>query len=117
MPLADAERLFRMACAAFPRGDVVLTEGGVEWLAIEPSLSAQLLSRVASANLSQIKRDLAQMRKEEVYKRDGSKILVRANALDDVWHWMRDSEERTARFKRPTDWRGYCRDYPRVRLP
>ena len=30
MPLADAERLFRMACAAFPRGDVVLTEGGVE---------------------------------------------------------------------------------------
>ena len=30
MPRADAERLFRMACAAFPRGDVVLTEGGVE---------------------------------------------------------------------------------------
>ena len=33
-------------------GDLV-TEDGVEWLAIEPSLSAQLLSRVGSANLSQ----------------------------------------------------------------
>mgnify|MGYP005801630661 FL=1 len=30
MPRADAERLFRRACAACPRGDVVLTEGGVE---------------------------------------------------------------------------------------
>ena len=97
-------------------GDLV-TEDGVEWLAIEPSLSAQLLSRVASANLSQIKRDLAQMRKEDVYRRDGQRLLVRAAALDDVWRWLRDSEERTARFKRPSDWRGYCRDYPRVQLP
>ena len=97
-------------------GDLV-TEGGVEWLEIEPSLSALLLSRVASANLSQIKRDLAQMRREEVYKRDGARLLVRADALDDVWRWLRDSEERTTRFKRPSDWRGYCRDYPRVQLP
>ena len=97
-------------------GDLV-TEGGVEWLEIEPSLSALLLSRVASANLSQIKRDLAQMRREEIYKRDGARLLVRADALDDVWRWLRDSEERTARFKRPVDWRGYCRDYPKIPLP
>ena len=94
-------------------GDLV-TEEGVEWLAIEPSLSALLLSRVASANFSQ---NLAQMRREEVYKRDGARLLVRADALDDVWRWLRDSEERTARFKRPVDWRDHCRDYPKIPLP
>ena len=64
MPRADAERLFRMACAAFPRGDVVLTEGGVE------TAKAEKLS-CARPPLS------AGARKEAAVFSDGGKLFYR----------------------------------------
>ena len=64
MPRADAERLFRMACAAFPRGDVVLTEGGVE------TAKAKKLS-CARPPLS------AGARKEAAVFSDGGKLFYR----------------------------------------
>ena len=77
-----------------------------EWLRLEPILPVELLARVVSATPSQVKRDLVSLRKLGIWIRDDA-FWIRTNALDDVWRWMRHSEERIALISRPSNWRDF----------
>ncbi len=88
-------------------GDLMQTPEG-ERLVMSPVLSANLLSHVVSANLSQTKRDIAALKRSGAFSRMGDALSVDAAMLDPVWDWLRNSEELTAKRKRPADWRPYC---------
>lgn len=72
---------------------------------IAPSLPVELLASVVSANVSQVKRDLALLRDAGDWKRTDAGIDVRAALFDEPWQWLRRSEEHVSLHPRPADWR------------
>ena len=76
------------------------TVGGEERLVFEPMLPVSLLSRVVSANPSQVKRDLMALRRSGELVRTGAGASVRSASLDAVWQWLREAEEPAAAFRR-----------------
>lgn len=92
------------------------TVGGEERLVFEPMLPVSLLSRVVSANPSQVKRDLTALRRSGELVRTGAGASVRSASLDAVWQWLREAEEPAAAFRRPMEWRGFVRRYPKTAL-
>ncbi|BBF22629.1 hypothetical protein [Sutterella megalosphaeroides] len=82
---------------------------------IAPSLPVELLASVVSANVSQVKRDLALLRDAGDWKRTDTGIDVRAALFDEPWQWLRRSEEHVSLHPRPADWRVLFKT-PRRRL-
>lgn len=83
----------------------LVSEGESERVRIAPALPVELLASVVSANVSQVKRDLALLRDAGDWKRTDSGIDVRAALFDEPWQWLRRSEEHVSLHPRPADWR------------
>lgn len=112
----QARLLHWLLAWGFTFGDLE-TEAGETRLVFEPMLSVNLLSRVVSANPSQVKRDLQMLKQSGVLQKKGRSVYVEPSALDSVWLWLRDSEERAAVYRRPVDWRPYITRYPKGLVP
>lgn len=91
----------------FVYGELQVEPRGDEILRLSPVLPVDLIARVVSTNPSQVKRDLAELKKQGVLKRDGQDLLVLASALDPIWNWLYGIEELEAPLRRLPDWRVY----------